>query len=234
MKVRIVTGYHRLDAHRSHAEYARLGHKLLSLPVPITFFCDRPDGFLTGPTVDVMPAGQYWLSEMISSRPSGIEPRLPRSDNPEKDTLAFHVIQHQKTKWLAQAAVEHPFDMLVWVDLGIFHVPGVTAEGVLSLVERALRLPTNQVTLASIWGPPTRTHCQASPVAWYCAGGVAITCGLWAAAWHGMVMAEAEELYRTCGALTYEVNTWASAWARNPQFFRHYLCDHNQTILEAA
>jgi hypothetical protein len=233
MKVRIVTGYHRLDAHRSHAEYARLGNQLLSLPVPITFFCDRPDGFLTGPTADVMPAGQYWLSEMIAHRPSGIEPRLPRSDNPEKDTLAFHVVQHQKTKWLAQAAVEHPFDMLVWLDLGIFHVPGVTAEGVLSLLERVAKLPTDKITLASIWGPP-EPPVPTSFVAWHCAGGVAAVTGCYAVAFHGLVMEEARQLFEESHRITYEVNTWAAAWCRNPHVFHHYRCDHNQTILEAA
>jgi hypothetical protein len=233
MNVRIVTGYHRLDAHRSHGEYVRLGNKLLTLPVPITFFCERGHDFDIRENVEVMPAGQYWLSEMISSRPSGIEPRRPLSDNPEKDTVAFHVVQHQKTKWLAQAAVDHPFDMLVWVDLGIFHVPGVTAEGVLSLVERAAKLPTDKITLASIWGPPKDVALY-SQVGWHCAGGVAIVPGTMAAYWHGLVVSAANELFDSFHRVTYEVNDWTAAWILAPQSFRHYLCDHNHTILEAA
>ena len=231
MNVRIVTGYHRLNAHRSHDEYVKLGNKLLTLPVPITFFCDRGHNFDIRENVEVRPAAPrgFWLSNM--TRDSAV--KLPRTDNAAKDTFAFHAVQHQKTQWLAEAAVDHPFDMLVWVDLGIFHVPGVTSEGVLSLVYRGGKLPTDKVTLASIWGPPQDVALY-SQVGWHCAGGVAIVPGTMASYWHGLVMSAAKELFDSFHRVTYEVNDWTAAWILAPNSFRYYLCDHNHTILEAA
>jgi hypothetical protein len=237
MNVRIVTGYVRLDGPRPHDEYVRLGNKLLACNVPITFFCDRPEQFDVGSNVETRQASRrFWLAEMIArNTPEGVVPRLPKTNNPAKDTLPFHIVQHQKTQWLAEAGVDHPTEMLVWVDLGIFHVPGVTAEGVLSLVERAAKLPARKVTLASIWGPPhTCVGFTEDGVSWFCAGGVAAVLGVDACLWHGRVAVQAEWLYGETHQVSFEVNTWAAAWAAHRTAFHFYRCDHNQTILEAA
>ena len=55
-----------------------------------------------------------------------------------------------------------------------------------------------------------------------------------AAWWHQAVRAEAACLYRMSSRVTFEVNTWASAWHRAPDWFRMFPCDHDASILEIA
>jgi hypothetical protein len=51
--------------------------------------------------------------------------------------------------------------------------------------------------------------------------------------WHDAVVDRATAL-RAAGAVTWEVNTWATAWARWKHVVRPWLCDHNETIVEAG
>jgi hypothetical protein len=232
-RVRIVTAYERLDGARSHEEYVRLGNRLLRCGVPTIFFSYLWHEFdWAQDHVDAQCGMEgYWLRRL--TRPSFTLPRIPFTDNPKKDTREFHDLQHQKTAWLAQAAADDPRDVLVWVDLGIFHVPGITEAGIRSLAGRAAKLPQDKVTFASIWGEPIR-GILVDRVEWWCAGGVVICPGRLAGDFHAEAMDAAEKCWRDYGRITYEVNTWAAAWRRKPSLFRHYLCDHNQTILEAA
>jgi len=226
--VRLVTGYVRLDGHRPHERYVELGNRLLSLPLPITLFTDAA-GFSPGPSVEVRPAGRLWLQSMIGDA----SPIIPRTDNPTKDTLAYHCVQHQKTAWLAEAAREHPGDMLLWVDLGILHVPQVTRAHVARAVGLAERIPPDVVTLASIWGEPTKPI-DPGVISWHCAGGVAACHASRAWTWHQSVIAEASGLLRISNRVSFEVNTWASVWLRHPTRFRSYRCDHDASILEVV
>ncbi len=60
------------------------------------------------------------------------------ADNPQKNSLAYHIIQAQKTEWLDIATDMDPVsDVFVWIDYGIFHVPGVTAAVIEAFLERA-------------------------------------------------------------------------------------------------
>jgi hypothetical protein len=230
MNVRIVTGYDVLNGPRPHEEYVRLGNRLLALPTPIDLFTDWHESFEPGWNTEIhADAEVHWLWRIKADK----RPKIPMTDNPEKDTADFHAVQHQKTQWLAMAAAIDPRDTLVWVDLGILHVPGVTEAGILGLVERAANLPQDKVTFASIWGEPIR-GILTDRVEWWCAGGVVICPGRLAGEFHAEAMDAAERCLTNFGRITYEVNTWAAAWRQRPALFRHYLCDHNHTILEAA
>ena len=227
-RVRLVTGYVRLDAYRSHERYVELGNRLLSLPLPITLFADSPD-FSPGPTVEVRPAGELWLHRMVGDA----TPILPQTDRPEKDTLAYHAVQHQKTAWLEAAGRDHPADLLLWVDLGLLHVRGVTLPGIARMAGLAEHLPSDVVTLASIWGPPV-DEVDPGRIAWWCAGGVA-ACGARAAWWWNVAChGAASTLMRMSNRVTFEVNTWAAVWRANPEWFRCYPADHDASILEVA
>lgn len=212
----LVTGYVRLDLpNRSHAEYERLGDRLLEA-------ADAVDHHVYGGTVD---GCWHWrLSEGAI---------LPRG-NPAKDTRAFHAVQHQKTAWVAAAADRTDAEILVWLDYGLLHVPGVTEAAVAAFLDRAATdAPRDRVGMASIWGAPAGPVWPVPSPAWFCAGGVFTVPRPLAREWHEKVVAAAVAL-RERGWATWEVNDWAAAWLANPHLVRPWFCDHDATLLEAG
>ena len=226
-----MTGYIRLDLpNRSHAEYERLGGRLLSAAdAPVVMFtnCDRVkyrrhvslSTVVLGASVE--DCWHYHLS-------AGAE--LPLG-NPAKDSREFLAVQHQKTAWVAEAAKHTDAEILVWMDYGLLHVPGITADMVPRFLERAARdAPRDRVGMASIWGAPRSVPGWQTPE-WWCAGGVFTVPRSMAFAWHDAVVDRAVAM-RAAGHVTWEVNAWASAWARWNNVVQPWLCDHNETILE--
>lgn len=211
----LVTGYIRLDlANRSHAEYDQLGALLLEA-------ADCVDQITFGGTVD---ACWHWAISDGARLPAG---------NPEKDTRAFHAVQHEKTGWVAAAAERTDAEVLVWMDYGILHVPGITPEAVTAFLERAAaKAPRDRVGMASIWGPPAIAPLP-HRVAWHCAGGVFTVPRHLALTWHQAVV-DAAVRTRSKGWATWEVNDWAAAWATNLSMVRPWACDHDATLLEAG
>jgi hypothetical protein len=100
------------------------------------------------------------------------------------------------------------------------------------LERAAASAPRDRVGMASIWGPPRRIPDWRS-VEWWCAGGVFTVPRSMAFAWHDAVVDRAVAM-RAAGHVTWEVNTWATAWGRCSNVVRPWLCDHNETILEAG
>ena len=211
----LVTGYIRLDlANRQHAEYERLGSQLVAAAES-----GGHQVMLGGGAVEDC---WHWNLSEGAEIPIG---------NPAKDTREFHAVQHQKTSWVVDAAEQTDADVLVWMDYGLLHVPGITADMVPRFLERAARdAPRDRVGMASIWGAPRSVPGWQTPE-WWCAGGVFTVPRSFAFAWHDAVVDRAMAI-RAEGHVTWEVNTWASAWARWNNVVRPWICDHNETILE--
>ena len=213
----LVTGYVRLDLpNRQHAKYERLGGELVAAAE-----AGGHQVMIGGGAVE--DCWHWHLSE-------GAE--IPIG-NPAKDTREFHAVQHQKTSWVLDAAEQTDADILVWMDYGLLHVPGITAGMVPQFLDRAAReSPRDRVGMASIWGAPFRRPDWQTPE-WWCAGGVFTVPRSMAFAWHDAVVDRAVAL-RSEGKVTWEVNTWAAAWCRWSNVVLPWLCDHNETILEAG
>ena len=213
----LVTGYIRLDLpNRQHAEYERLGGELVAAAE-----AGGHQVMIGGGAVEEC---WHWSLSEGAELPLG---------NPGKDTRAFHGVQHQKTSWVLDAAEQTDADILVWMDYGLLHVPGITAGMVSQFLDRAAReSPRDRVGMASIWGAPFRRPDWQTPE-WWCAGGVFTVPRSMAFAWHDAVVDRAVSL-RSAGRVTWEVNTWAAAWCRWPNVVCPWLCDHNETILEAG
>ena len=58
--------------------------------------------------------GRFWIHDALEGCPHSVA-----SQNPAKDTLGYHAIQHQKTQWLDRTSHEFESDVLVWLDFGI-------------------------------------------------------------------------------------------------------------------
>jgi len=213
----LVTGYIRLDLpNRSHGEYERLGGELVAAASEggheVQTFGGRVDDCW------------HWSLSEGATLPLG---------NPDKDTRQFHAVQHEKTSWVVDASEKTDAGIMVWMDYGLLHVPGITADMVPQFLERAAAFaPRDRLGMASIWGAPFRQPDWRS-VEWWCAGGVFTVPRSLAFAWHDAVVDRAIAM-RSDGHVTWEVNTWATAWARWSNVARPWLCDHNETILEAG
>lgn len=220
--VAIVTGYVRLDnAHRCHADYARLGGELLALHRPTVAYLDGLDA---PPGVTVLPASLWdcWLWPMAQSAqaPPG---------NPAKDTAAYHTVQHQKTAWVADAVNHTDAGWLVWIDLGILHNPKIRPEHITAFLSQVTERRPDRVTLPSIW-PLDSGELLPYRINWFVAGGVFVVPRSLASVWHHLCQRAATELYTRTGQLTWEVNTWAAVARARPDLVDTYPADHDETL----
>ena len=131
MRARLITGYVPIENHpRTPAEYGELGEKLSGVPA-------RKKAFY-------MKVEDTWLYKFIQDTTP--KPRVSEDGHPAKNSLEYMCAIHQKTSWLAQAADERPdADWLVWVDYGIFHMPGINNQMIYEVFEKLKHLPDNKI-----------------------------------------------------------------------------------------
>lgn len=205
----VVTGYVKIPGHpRTDEEYDRLGAHLRGLrgaPVRV-FRCELEE---------------CWLHEHVHDR--HVDHAV--ADNPKKNSLAYHVVQHQKTAWLVAALETNPLaDVLVWLDYGIFHQPGVTVE----IVEDFLRRVSTREEISI----PGCAAAASSSIDWpdwrFCGSTLVVPRDL-AIGFHEAVRDVTLERLTKTGRVTWEVNDWAEVERRNMVPIRWYKADHNAT-----
>lgn len=191
----VVTGYVPLPCtHRTAADYAALGARLLDVCQDAVFFRT--------------PLHKCWLYR------DGIVPG-------GKDSPAYHVVQHQKSFWLAAAAAATSSQTLVWIDYGAMHNAALTATVVTEFLDAVARKPPDRITSPSgIGGPP-----DASYPCWTFLGTVLAMPRSMAGWFHDQCVMERPM------PTTWEINTWAAIHARSPEHFRLYAADHNGTLM---
>lgn len=221
----LVTGYVRLDAsHRSHDRYLDLGRRLIGLGLPTIAFYDGPAGDLCPtPATTVRGAGleSCWL--YAASR------RAMPPTTTEKDTVNYCVVQHQKSSWMAEAS-RLTNDTVVWVDLGVFHLPGVTDDDVVSFVDRVEAADPQRITMPSCRELVGRPRIDWTSPAWYVAGGVAVM-PTHAAEWfHAQCVDVATLQIEVNRRATWEVNTWSTIVRDRRDWFDLYRADHDRTL----
>lgn len=208
MRVKVVTGFVPLDNPRAVKEYERLGRQLFTIRHPIRFFNER--------------IGDCWLWEHI--RRNSLTPTHSIYDNPRKNTMAYHCVQHQKTEWLLRTAMDDTkADVFVWIDYGIFHVPGITEQVILNYLER---VDDRGISVPGCWsrGPVY----DQSPSWRFCGGLVAVPRGS-LMDFDQAVKKEAKRHIAETNNVSWEVNTWSRMEERGFPF-HWYSADHNQTM----
>jgi hypothetical protein len=213
MNVAVVTGYIPLRGHpRSAAEYGALGEaifKPLASLVPVFPFYEKLD--------------ECWMWKYIHAQKT---PTTHSSgDNPEKNTLAYHCVQHQKFAWLLKAAIKRPdFDTFVWLDYGVGHVAGVTPEVIHDFLKR---VKPDDFAIPGCW-PRGNAMINDFFPCWRFCGGVMVVPRNRVHKLYKAVKREVQRhLVATCN-VTWEVNTLARVEATLP--IRWYKADHNETM----
>jgi hypothetical protein len=125
--IRAVTAYVPIKGHpRTEQEYRRLGG-MLEEALGDRLMCISAAGL-----------GSCWLYRWLRDVNGDFKLTWSTADNPHKNSLEYHIVQAQKTSWLVEAAAADPRpDVFVWIDYGIFSLPGVTAEIIVGFLERA-------------------------------------------------------------------------------------------------
>lgn len=217
--VQVVTGYVPIPNHpRSAAEYGKLGEQIF---IPLVTAGVNVKRYMA-------PLQDCWLHKYLSRYKHN--PPLPSvGDNPAKNTLAYHIVQHQKFGWLLKAAIDDPRpDHYVWLDYGIGHVPGVDPIVIGDFLDKVIATTDDNVHIPGCW-PQPETIDMRHPC-WRFCGGVMI-----------VPRRRVHRLYKTIKTaalrhidltknVEWEVNTLARAEQMNQLPIRWYQADHNETM----
>lgn len=208
MKARLVTAYVPIAGHpRSVQEYGELGERLGGVPVRKKAFYQE--------------VGSTWLAGFLRMLPSA--PSWSTYDNPEKNSLAYHCVQHQKTEWLKQAAAEYEDDdVFVWVDYGIFHQPGVCNEAIYNFMER---VDDKAIYAPGCWNATDQIPDE-FPSWRFCGSVLSVPRRLIEAFDDEVKMNARAHIYMTRN-VSWEVNTWARVERRTKLPLRWYKADHD-------
>lgn len=209
-----VTAFVPISGHpRSEAEYRALGHRLLAVKHRVL----SADGDLE----------HCWLDTYL--RRNDLDVTHSVADNPQKNSLAYHIIQAQKTEWLEVASFVDPLsDVFVWIDYGIFHVPGVTAAIIDSFLERADS--EQAIAIPGCWQKDQHPYDDEWPYWRFCGGVMVVPRRLIEPFNHAMKREYIRWLAET-GNISWEVNTLARLEQQDPEFpVWWYQADHDQTM----
>ena len=215
-KVKVVTGFCEIPNHpRKTEEYVELGNRLKSAmgvrPIQ-AFYYDVKD---------------LWLTQWLEHLPP-MEPPLKwvTYDNPGKNSLEYHCVQHQKVEWLAQAAnMDQEADSFVWLDYGIMRLPGMNGDYLTSFLDRIVK---NDFAIPGCWPideVPTDAPC------WRFCGSLLIVPR---ADVHNLTKAfkaVTRMFIRSMKKVSFEVNMLALVEQTNIPNLRWYEADHNVTML---
>lgn len=213
MKARLVTGYVPIKDHpRSVVEYGELGERLGGVPVPKKAFYSLVEA--------------TWMHRYLKSVKYPVAPSA--GDNPAKNTVGYHCVNHEKTTWLARAAVEYPDDILVWVDYGIFHQPGICNEAIVKFMES---LDADHIYAPGCWFSDDFAAVESAHPCWRFCGSVLAVPARFAAPLDFECRAKARQHIQATNNVEWEVNTWARVERGKRSLpWRWYQADHNVSM----
>lgn len=211
-----VSAYVPIPGHpRSEEDYHALGQQLRALDIPLmTLEASIED---------------CWLFDYLAQRQRCFTHST--ADNPTKNSVAYHIVQAQKSEWLVEAAYVNPkADVLVWIDYGIFHVPGVTGAIIRDFMLRAR--DEQAIAIPGCWD---RNYAYDDKwPCWRFCGGVIVVPRDQVIDFDTAMKRECVQWLESTNNLSWEINTLA----RVEQHYKelpiwHYKADHDATMFTA-
>lgn len=197
-----VTGFVEIPDHpRSANEYYELGMRLFDTGIPLLKLeTDLHD---------------CWLYKVLAARKKPFTHSV--DDNPRKNSVAYHCVQAQKSEWVAAASnycpTLGPTDVLVWIDFGIFSVPGVDVHVIREFMRRAKY--ERAIAIPGCWSRDYEYDDQ-HPM-WRWCGGVMVIPQRYAETFDVIMKGEYRRWLRLTDNLSWEVNTLSRVEQRHPE-----------------
>lgn len=212
--ITVVTSYIPIPDHpRSGETYHKLGQQLKQIRHELMDF--------------EFELRDCWLARFLAWR--GKSFHCASADNPEKNTLGYHVVQAQKTELLWYAAMANPMpDVFCWIDYGIFSIPGVTVDLIERFLDRAKA--EKAIAIPGCWGPDyTYDHMQPC---WRWCGGVMIVPRKYVLPLDVAMKQEYMSYIETYNLVSWEVNTLARVERQKHSHLPlwHYMADHDASM----
>lgn len=209
-----ITAFIPIPGHpRSQVEYEYFGEQLRDTGIPLL----RMDGSLE----------QCWLWRYLKDK----EYTWSTADNPAKNTIAYHCVMAQKSEILAIASeLPHNADVLAWIDFGIFHIPGITAEIIREFMARAE--DEQAIAIPGCWDR-NYEYDDRFPM-WRWCGGLIVMPRKYATAFDAAMKDEYKSWLRKTGNVSWEVNTLARLEQQGTALpLWHFRADHDASIFSA-
>lgn len=210
-KIRVVTGFVPIENHpRPMEEYSALGDQLRGINAPLKAFYNI--------------VADCWLFKEIAKLHA--IPTHSVGDNPAKNSLQYHIVNHQKTEWLGAASLlDKEADVFVWVDYGIMHVPGVTPAVINSFLEKVKK---DDLAIPGCWGRDIPL--DDSVVNWRFCGGLLVVPRPMLMRFDREFKDRTMRNVRLKMNVTWEVNDFARMEKYGSVPIRWYQADHNETM----
>lgn len=138
-KIRVVTAYVPIHNHpRTAAEYGKLSEALIGALgdfKPIVFEDKIPQLWMT-PFIEKLSANSHTVNHS-------------EGDNPAKNSMEYHAVQHNKFEWLEKATLlDSEADTFVWMDFGCMRLPGFDSN---SLTDFLRRITKGRLAIPGCW-----------------------------------------------------------------------------------
>src|ERR1035437_9629652 len=138
--------------------------------------------------------------------------------NPNKNSLGYHIVQHQKVEWMLDAAYEdHEPDVFIWMDYGALYNPSLTEQAVVDLIGRC---EETGIAVPGIYDKSNSIP-DDHPT-WRFCGTVMICHRKWLPILAAAIRHQAERHIRLTMNVTWEVNTWAGVERNYPELPIHW------------
>lgn len=211
--VALVTGYVPIQGHpRTAAEYGELGDNM---------FGKLQGDFYVHPFYETIQ--EMWLTKLIQDKFPDVSHSA--GDDPKKNTLAYHCVQHQKFAWMLKAYMANPLvETLVWLDYGIGHVPGVTPD----VVNEFMTKVRKEFAIPGCWPKEGLLVNDFFPC-WRFCGGLMVMPAKQVYWTYKCIKETLIKHLKKTNNVSWEVSTLARAEDRLPPV-RWYKADHNQTM----
>lgn len=212
LKVKVVTGYVPIKGHpRNAATYGKLGEEAFAhLGVPVRAF--------------YWPLERTWLQRALDLCPFDYTHSI--SDNPAKNSVAYHCVNHQKFEWLMHESMVDPEpDVFVWIDYGILHVPGITATVIREFLPK---VRDNDLAIPGCTREPAIVSDEHP--CWRFCGGLIVCPRDKTLELATAVKENAIAHIKTTRNVSWEVNTLARVEKEGKLPIRWYQADHNETM----
>jgi len=214
--VKVVTGYVPIPHHpRSVAEYGALGERLGNAVSPVAPL----KAYYTA-------VEQCWLFKATHNK----KVTHSEGDNAAKNTLAYHCANHQKTDWLAMESFDAAknIEVLVWIDYGIFSVPGITDKIIQEFLSRVAQADDQDIHIPGCWG--TDYSISDDTPCWRFCGGVMIVPRSQAPLLDKENKIKTLKNIQRTKNVTWEVNDLARLERYTHLPIKWYQADHNETL----